>query len=140
MRSHPRPAGAPPCVGGMPAPDTPPDAALTLPADRRAAFRARSEVHRLLRDVHPQRRALAARLVGALLDSATTAAEQEPILLQLWRSNGVLRVQLRSASRLRVADESRLVLERLADRWELDGTGHTARFEVRTDLSRSPTA
>jgi hypothetical protein len=141
MSSRPRPAGAPPCVGGMPALDAAPDVALTLPADRRAAFRARGEIHRLLRDVHPQRRAVAARLVGALLDSATASAgKQEAIELRLWRSPGLLRAQLRSAARLRVADESRLVLERLADRWELDGAGRTVRFDVRTDLSRSPAA
>ncbi len=136
MSSRPRPAGAPPCVGGMPALDTPPDVALTLPADRRAAFRARGEIHRLLRDVHPQRRAVAARLVGALLDSATAAGTREAIELRLWRSPALLRVQLRSAARLRVADESRLVLERLADRWELDRTGRTVSFDVRTDLPR----
>lgn len=122
----------------MSAPDGPPDVALTLPADRRAAFRARGEIHRLLRDVHPQRRAVAARLVGALLDSATATGQREPIELALWRSRGMLRAQLRGTARLRVADESRLVLERLAERWEIDRAQRTVRLDVRTDLPGSP--
>lgn len=138
MSPQARPAGAPPCVGGMPALDGPPDVTLSLPADRRAAFRARGEIHRLLHGVHPRRRAVAARLVGALLESATAAEQQGPIELQLRRSRWLLRVQLRSATRLRVGDEARLVLERLADGWEIDRAQRTVRFEVRTDLSRFP--
>ena len=138
MSSQPRPGGAPPCVAGMPVLDAPPDVALSLPADRRAAFRARGEIHRLLRDVHPQRRAVAARLVGALLDSATATRQQEPIELALWRSGGMLRAQLRGTTRLRLADESRLVLDRLAERWEIDRDQRTVRLDVRTDLPGSP--
>ena len=118
--------------------DATPDVALTLPADGRAAFRARGEIHRVLRDVHPQRRSAGARLVGLLLDSATGVPAQAPIELRLWRSPGLLVVQLHSASGLRMADDGRPLLERLADRWDIEDEGRTVRFEVRTDLSRSP--
>ena len=120
-------------------PEAPPDVELTLPADRRAAFRARGEIHRLQRDVHPRRRAVAARLVGALLETGLTTTPQ-PTELRLWRSPSLLAVQVRSTTRLRVTGESRLLLDRLADRWELDRAGHTMRFEVRTRMSSQSTA
>jgi hypothetical protein len=90
----------------------------------------------LLCDVHPHRRVVAARLVAALLDGATHAGEeQQSIDLRLWRDPALLLVELRSASRLRVTDGSRLMLRCLTDRWELDPAQHSVRFEVRTDLS-----
>ena len=135
MSLRPRAAGAPPAAPGRSAADSTPDVALRLPADRRAAFRARGEIHRLLHDVHPQRRAVAARLVGALLDSATFTAENQQLELRLWRSPGLLRAQLRSPTRLCVTGESRLVLDRLADRWELDRSQRTVDVEVHTDLT-----
>lgn len=137
MSAVPHPVGfAAPSAGCRE--ETPPDVELKLPADRRAAFRARGEIHRLLRDVHPQRRVVAARLVGVLLDAALTTTPQ-PIELRLWRSPSLLAVQLRSTTRLRVADESRLVLDRLADRWQLNRAGHTMHFEVRTYVSSQTT-
>lgn len=117
--------------------DAPPDITIDLPADRRAPFRARGEIHRVLHDVHPQRRAVAARLVGALLDSATSAGTApEPVQLQLSRSPTALRVQLHSIRPMRLSDESRLVLDRLADRWELDHGSRTIRMQIRTTPSR----
>ena len=77
----------------------------------------------MLRDVHPQRRSAGARLVGLLLDSATGVPAQAPIELRLWRSPGLLVVQLHSASGLRMADDGRPLLERLADRWDMKTRG-----------------
>jgi hypothetical protein len=112
-----------------------PDVELELPADRRAAFRARAEIHRLLRDVHPQGRADAARLVGALLDAPITAATApQPIELRLWRSSRLLKVQLRSTTRLSITGESRLLLDRRAEHWKLDHDGRVLRFDFRPDV------
>lgn len=136
MSTSTRPAGTPSTPAGRRVPREAPDVALTLAADGRAAYRARGEIHRLLCDVHPHRRVVAARLVAALLDGATHAGEeQQSIDLRLWRDPALLLVELRSASRLRVTDGSRLMLRCLTDRWELDPAQHSVRFEVRTDLS-----
>ena len=137
MSSSTRPAGtASTPAGRSGSPEAAADVALTLVADRRAAYRARGEIHRVLRDVPPQRRVTVARLVGALLDGATPVSEQpKPVELRLWRAPGLVLVELRSASRLRVSDESRLMLRCVADGWELDPVRHSVRFAVRTDLS-----
>lgn len=137
MSARSQRAAARPAPARCPPADAPPGITVDLPADRRAPFRARSEIHRVLHDVHPQRRAVAARLVGALLDSATSAGgATEPVQLQLSRSPTALRVQLHSIRPMRVSDESRLVLDRLADRWELDHGSRTIRMQIRTTPSR----
>jgi hypothetical protein len=134
MSSPPHPRGGTGTAARRLDSDSVPDVELELPADRRAAFRARGEIHRLLCDVHPQGRANAARLVGALLDAPITAATaSQPIELRLWRSSTLLKVQVRSATRLSITDESRLLLDRRAEHWKLDHGGRVLRFDVRPD-------
>ncbi len=119
------------CHARVPAPD----ATLYLRADLMSTFRAQSELHRLLRDVHPQRRVVAGMLVNTLLDSVrpTIERDQPTLRLRLWRLPGRLHLELRARAKLRVDDRTQVMLERFADHWEHDTRGVCV--EVRTTLS-----
>ena len=118
-----------------------PGLTLELPADMRATFQAHAEVHRMLRDVHPQRLAVASLLLDALIDSAAPAGgERQPVELRIWRLPGRLHVELRASAKPLVRDGSRRVMDCLAAHWECDVAAGCVRIEVLTTLSAPPCA
>ena len=118
-----------------------PGLTLELSADMRATFRAHAELHRMLRDVHPQRVAVASLLLDALIDSAAPAGgERQRVELRIWRLPGRLHVELRASAKPSVRDRSRRVMDCLAAHWECDVAAGCVRIEVLTTLSAPPCA
>ena len=98
-----------------------PGLTLELPADMRATFQAHAELHRMLRDVHPQRLAVASLLLDALIDIAAPAGgERPPVELRIWRLPGRLHVELRASTKPLVGDRSRRVMDCFAAHWGCD--------------------
>jgi hypothetical protein len=118
------------------APTPVPDITLSLHSDLASTFQAHTELHRLLREAPPQRRIIAGLLVNTLLDShiAATGRGHDPLRLGLWRLPRRLHIELLTPATLRLGEQSRLMLDRLAEHWEHDIAAGAVRVDVRTTL------
>lgn len=118
------------------APEHSPALVLELPGDMRATFRAHADLHRLLRDIAPQRRVVASLVMDALIDSATPkTGERQCVQLRMWRLPGRVHLEMHTTAPAFVRDRSRMVMDRLAAHWECDTAACCVRVEVRTTLS-----
>lgn len=121
------------------APEHSPALIVQLPGDMRATLRAHADLHRLLRDIPPQRRAVASLLMGALIDSATPkSGARGCVQLRMWRLPGRVHLEMHTTAPAFVRDRSRMVMDSLARHWECDTAACCVRVEMRTTLSAPP--